>query len=175
MTKTLTLTLTLAMLATVPAPADAQQRAGGLALIAGGTLMTLASGTCAEPDTGRQSLDTTVDGIRAQIRATGGPMIWTDCSLELRFSAPGLGFDTDWLSPAEMDSYFTALGIPNPGIAVAARDEITRSYRPAMLYGGIAAIAAGAVLAILPGGGDTPALDLRAGPQGIRLSRTFGF
>ena len=139
--------------------------------------MTLASGSCADPDTGRQSFDTTVGGIRGQARITGGPMIWTDCTLELRYSAPSFGLDTNWLTPAEMDSYFNALGIGSPGFAIATRDGEARSYRPVMLYGGIAAIAGGAALAVLSGGAGSgaPALDVQAGPRGVRLSRTFGF
>ena len=137
--------------------------------------MTLARGSCADPDTGRQSFDTTVGGIRGQARITGGPMIWTNCTLELRYSASSIGLDTNWLTPAEMDSYFSALGIGSPGFAIAARDGETRSYRPVMLYGGIATIAGGAVLAFLSGGGGPPALDVQADPRGVRLSRTFGF
>ena len=175
--KTLTLTLIaiLPALTAVPASAKAQQRAGGLALIAGGALMTLASGRC-DPGEGSDTASLIEGGIALRLynfNTSGGPWPWSKCGFS--FTADG----TDYYTGAAFsgvtftDTSLIELGADTSTID-AARAEL-RTRNPAMLYGGIAAIAGGAVLALLPGASGTPALDVRAGPQGIRLSRTFGF
>lgn len=47
-------------------------------------------------------------------------------------------------------------------------DTIEKGRNPAMLYGGLAAIAGGVALAVLSGGAGAPALDVQAGPRGGR-------
>ena len=176
--KTLTLTFTLVMLAVVPARTDAQQRIGGLALIGGGALMTLASGTC---DIDRVSAELTgslSDGLLSYSlsnpRATGGgPWPGGECGFTVDFRAQGNYTRTIYQDATLTDAQLREV----PGLAgdVNRLRSDMRTRNPAMLYGGIAAIAGGVVLAILPGGSDTPALDVQAGPHGVRLSRTFGF
>ena len=186
-----TLTLTLVMLAVVPARTDAQQRIGGLALIGGGALMTLASGTC---DIARVSDElifsesslTTTTSTTGQVSRrgfgfaafnptllSGGPWPGSLCRFSVDFSQQdySTGVVERWsFTDTQLQGH---PGYPEYNIAQLRSDMRTRN--PAMLYGGIAAIAAGVVLAILPGGSDTPAVAVQAGPHGVRLSRTFGF
>ena len=167
--KMLTLTLALVILAA------AQQRIGGLALVGGGALMALASGTC-DPGEGSSSASLFERGLSLRVynfNTSGGPWPWSKCGFS--FSADA----TDYYSGSRFSGFtFTDESLIELGAATstieAARAQL-RKRNPAMLYGGIAAIAGGAVLAILPGAGGPPMLDVQAGPQGVRLSRTFGF
>ena len=177
-TLTLTLVVTLAALAT-PAVADAQQRTGGLALIGGGALMTLASGTCdidrvSDQLTASLSPEGLITYSLSNPRATGGgPWPGAQCGFTVDYREQGNYTGTVYGSGTFTDAQLRM--VPGASGDVDRLKADMRTRNPAMLYGGIAAIAGGAVLSLLPGGGDTPALDVRAGPQGIRLSRTFGF
>ena len=174
-TLTLTLTLALAILAALTAPAAAQQRIGGLALVGGGALMVLASGKC-DPGEGSSTASLLERGVSVRFynfNTSGAPWLWSKCGFSFSADATDYYSGSAFRGITFTDESLVELGVPTSTID-AARAEL-RTRNPAMLYGGIAAIAGGAVLALLPGAGGPPMLDVQAGPQGVRLSRTFGF
>ena len=173
--KTLTLTLTLVILTAFAAPAAAQQRAGGLALVGGGALMVLASGKC-DPGEGSSTASVIEGGVAVRVynfNTSGAPWIWSKCGFSFSADATDYYSGSAFRGLTFTDKSLGELGVPTSMID-SARAEL-RTRNPAMLYGGIAAIAGGAVLALLPGAGGPPLLDVQAGPRGVRLSRTFGF
>lgn len=169
------LTLTLALVILAASPAAAQQRIGGLALVGGGALMALASGTC-DPGEGSSSVSLIERGVSVRaynFNTSGGPWPWSKCGFSFSADATDYYSGSGFTGLTFTDESLIELGAPTSTIE-AARAEL-RKRNPAMLYGGIAAMAGGAVLALLPGTGSPPMLDVQAGPRGVRLSRTFGF
>ena len=173
------LTLTLALVILAASPAAAQQRIGGLALAGGGALMALASGTCdisriSGELTGSLSPSGYITYSVSNPRGTGGgPWPGAQCGFTVDYREQGNYTGTIYASGTFTDAQLRTV----PGIAgeVDRLKADMRGRNPAMLYGGIAAIAGGAVLALLPGAGSPPMLDVQAGSRGVRLSRTFGF
>ena len=176
--------LTLALVILAASPAAAQQRIGGLALVAGGAFMVLASGTCeaGEPHVELGSLY----GVPTRAEFTpagvsGGTFPGSACTfstVRYRGSAGALGASNTWSYDEFQNVPFLddRQGVVGGGtISGRIAATIEKGRNPAMLYGGLAAIAGGIALAVLSPGAGTPALDVQAGPHGVRLSRTFGF
>ena len=113
-----------------------------------------------------------VEGGFPEARGTGGgPWPGAQCGFTVDYCEQGNYTGTIYASGTFTDAQLRTV----PGIAgeVDRLKADMRGRNPAMLYGGIAAIAGGAVLALLPGAGSPPMLDVQAGPRGVRLSRTF--
>ena len=174
--KTLTLALAFTLAILAAAPAVAQQRAGGLALVGGGALMMLASGKC-DPGEGSSTASVIERGVSVRVynfSTSGGPWPWSKCGFSFSADATDYYSGSGFRGLTFTDKSLGELGVPASMID-SARAEL-RTRNPVMLYGGIAAIAGGVALAVLSGGaGGPPMLDVQAGPQGVRLSRTFGF
>lgn len=174
------LTLTLALVILAASPAAAQQRIGGLALAGGGALMVLASGTCdisrvSGELTGSVSPEGLLTHTFSNPRATGGgPWPGAQCGFTVDYRRQGNYTGTVYQTGTFTDEQLRT--IPGAGGEVDRLKADMRTRNPAMLYGGVAAIAGGVAWAVLSGGaGGPPMLDVQAGPRGVRLSRTFGF
>lgn len=182
--KTLTFALAFTLAILAAAPAVAQQRVGGLALVGGGALMVLASGKCeaGEPHVELGSFNgfpTRAEFTPAGV--SGGTFPGSACTfstVRYRGSAGALSASNTWSYDEFQNATFLddRRGIIGGGtVSGRIADTIEKGRNPAMLYGGLAAIAGGVALAVLSGGAGAPALDVQAGPRGVRLSRTFGF
>ena len=160
--------------------AEAQTRRwAGVGLAAGGVLMTLASGTC--------SIDAVRDGLSAtesdglliatisNPRVRGGNQPWPGgrCGFEVDWRLTGAWSGTTYGSGTHNDRTVRML----PGVTDSVVNEVLddmRGRNSALFFGGLGAIGAGAVLALLPGDGQR-IVDLQVDRHRVRLSRSFGW
>ena len=175
------LSLLLFLFVALPDPAAAQYRsanrvAGGLTLVGGGVLMTLASASCRDP---RGSDAVLFDGPTIHVgveSVSGGPWLWSRCSFNALFTDR-----TGELRPLTLsEEQWRDFGSPEFH-ADRSRDAdrvVAAVSRPNYLlrYSGIGLSVLGVMLAtVWSGSYDEPVFDVQAGPHGLRFSKTVGF
>ena len=113
-------------------------------------------------------------------RARGGPWSWSECSFDMHVR----NNENGWEDPDFSESDLRGLDafVQDPAAAGswnAAADELVARItgtNHVVLWGGIASIALGSLLAtVWASTYAEPMFDVQAGPRHIRLSKSFGF